>query len=501
MSIQRNIVASYVGQTYTTLVGILLVPTYIRYMGIEAYGLIGFFAVIQGWFQLLDMGLTPTIGREAARLSGGASDALGFRKTLRAFEGVFVAIGASGAVILISLAGLIANRWLRIDQLDAVEVQRAIMLMAVAVALRWLSGLYRGILSGFEEIIWLNGFNMCVATVRFVLVIPFLAYVGASPSYFFMYQLAAAAIEAAALAARAYRLLPRLPDQGRVRWEWQPLAKVQRFALSGAVAALTWTLLTQADKLILSGMVSLTDFAHFTLAVLIASGITMLGSPVTSAILPRLTKLNAQQDEHRISVLYRDATQLVAVITVPIVLVLVCFPVQVLTAWTGQVDIANQAAPVLRLYAVGNGVLAMAGFPYLLQVARGDLSLHLIGNLIFAAAFVPLLVFGVTSYGVVGAGVAWIVANLLPFVVWLPIVHHRFLRGLHLTWLLNDVGIVASATSLGAVVAVQLVEWPGTRAGTVLMLIAFYVGLAAVAVASSSTARRWLFNRAIRSSP
>ena len=57
MSLKRNILANYVGQLYVTLIGILLVPMYVKYMGAEAYGLVGFYAMLQAWFMLLDMGL------------------------------------------------------------------------------------------------------------------------------------------------------------------------------------------------------------------------------------------------------------------------------------------------------------------------------------------------------------------------------------------------------------------------------------------------------------
>ena len=39
--------------------GLVFVPVYIKYLGIESYGLIGFFASLQAWFALLDMGMTP----------------------------------------------------------------------------------------------------------------------------------------------------------------------------------------------------------------------------------------------------------------------------------------------------------------------------------------------------------------------------------------------------------------------------------------------------------
>jgi hypothetical protein len=43
MSLKRNILASYASQIYVTLVGILVLPLYLKYMGAEAYGLVGFF--------------------------------------------------------------------------------------------------------------------------------------------------------------------------------------------------------------------------------------------------------------------------------------------------------------------------------------------------------------------------------------------------------------------------------------------------------------------------
>ena len=79
MSLKRNILASYASQIYVTLVGILILPLYLKYMGAEAYGLVGFFTMLQAWFNLLDMGLTPTVARETARFRGGATDALSYR--------------------------------------------------------------------------------------------------------------------------------------------------------------------------------------------------------------------------------------------------------------------------------------------------------------------------------------------------------------------------------------------------------------------------------------
>ena len=44
-SLRHNLAVSYVSQIYVALLGILVVPAYLREMGVEAYGLIGFFSL------------------------------------------------------------------------------------------------------------------------------------------------------------------------------------------------------------------------------------------------------------------------------------------------------------------------------------------------------------------------------------------------------------------------------------------------------------------------
>ena len=109
MSLKRNILASYASQIYVTLVGILILPLYLKYMGAEAYGLVGFFTMLQAWFNLLDMGLTPTVARETARFRGGATDALSYRRLLRALQLIFFVIAFLGGGAMFMFSGPIAK--------------------------------------------------------------------------------------------------------------------------------------------------------------------------------------------------------------------------------------------------------------------------------------------------------------------------------------------------------------------------------------------------------
>lgn len=482
MSLKRNILANYVSQLYVTAAGIIIVPLYIKYMGAESYGLVGFFAMLQVWSNLLDMGLTPTMARESARYHGGACTALEYRRLARALEGIFCTMALLGGLLLFGLAGPMATGWLRASQLPIQEIIQALQLIAVIVALRWMSGLYRGVITGAERMVWLSAFNSVVATGRFVLVLPVLMYVSATPTTFFRFQLGVAVFELLGLVWMAYRLLPAVPKKHLIKWEWAPLQPVLKFALSIAFTSSVWVLVTQTDKLVLSRILPLADYGYFTVAVLVASGIMIVTGPVSSAIMPRMTRLQAEGKHDELIAVYRQATQLVTVLATPVALVLILFAPQVLWAWTGDAILVNKVAPVLRLYSVGYAFLAVGAFPYYLQYAKGNLRLHLIGNALFVLLLIPSVIWAASHYGMTGAGWAWLLANVIYFLLWPPLVHRKFAPGLHISWQLSDIARPIWLPIATAILFAQLMTWGHFRlllalelsaAGIVLLLLAY----------------------------
>lgn len=417
-------------------------------MGVEAYGLVGFFAMLQMWFNLLDMGLTPTMARETARFWGGATDALSYRHLVRALEGVFLTLALVGGSAMFLAAGYVARDWLQATQLSIEEIQTALQLMAAIVAMRWMCGLYRGAISGSERLVWLGWYNSLIATLRFIGVLPVLIFAGVTPTIFFSYQFIVAGLELAGLILYAYRLLPSIPKGKRLPWSWKPLKPLLKFSLTIAFTASVWVLVTQTDKLVLSKLLPLAEYGYFTLAILVASGVMVISGPVSGAIMPRMAKLEAEDNHADLIRVYRQATQMVAVIASAASVTVAFCAEPLLWAWTGDKILAHQAAPILILYAIGNGLLAVSAFPYYLQYAKGDLRLHLIGNAVFVVMLIPAIIWAASRYGGVGAGYVWLIMNLLSFIAWLPLVHRKFAPGLNLRWYFQDVLVIFGVAAI-----------------------------------------------------
>lgn len=439
MSLKKNIIANYVSQLYVTGIGILILPLYIQYMGAEAYGLVGFFTMLQAWFAVLDLGLTPTIARETARYFSGSMSALAYRQLFRALSLIFIFIAVLGGGVLFAFAEQVASHWLQIATLDLREVLIAVQIMAISVALRWLGGLYRGVITGAEQLVWLSSFNAIIATFRFIAVFATMNIFGYTPLVFFLHQLIVVLIEIIGLYWMASSLLPKKNILTQdIGWSIKPITPLLKFALTIAFTSSVWVFVTQTDKLILSGILPLVEYGYFTLAVLVASAIMIISGPVSNAIMPRMANLHAQAKREEMLQVYRNGTQIVSVLAGTASLVIAFYPKQLLFAWTGDLLLAEAVAPILRLYALGNALLAVGAFPYYLQYALGNLRFHLIGNIIMVVLLIPSIIWAATHFGGVGAGYAWFGMNLFYFIVWVAYVHHNLAPELHTKWLFKD---------------------------------------------------------------
>lgn len=494
LSTKKNIVSSYASQLYSAGIGIFIFPFYIKYMGAESYGLVGFFTMLQAWFALLDLGLTPTIARETARYHGGSMQALRYRQLFRALSTIFVSIAVIGGMALWLLAETIAYKWLQVETLSINMVVVAVQIMAASVPLRWLSGLYRGVITGSERLVWLSGFNAIIATLRFPAVFITMWQYGFTPTVFFWHQLAVAIVEVLGLYLMSNKLKPDVTKSDIIGWSIHPVKPVLKFALTIAFTSSVWVLVTQTDKLILSGILPLAEYGFFTLAVLVANGIMILSAPVSTVIMPRMTRLHAEGKHDEMIQVYRNATQLVSVVAGSASLTIAFFAEELLYAWTGDKEIASNAAPILTLYALGNGVLAVSAFPYYLQYALGNLRYHLIGNLVTVITLIPTIIWAASEHGGVGAGWAWLSINSLYLVLWVGYVHHKIQPGLHLGWLSKDILGIYVPVILFLFLASSYMNYQTRQEAFFTLVVVSFIAILA-AVVSSSVARKVIIQK------
>lgn len=494
MSFKKNAAANYIGTAYSILIGIAILPLYLHYLGAEAFGLVGIFALLQAWLQIMDMGISPTLSRQAAHAKGRKNGYEEFISLLKSVEIFFLVLGFISVISIFLIDNWLATNWVKAEHISVDIVAKCMSIMGLVIAFRWFSSLYRSGITGLENQVWLNMANSVISSARFIGALALLHFVSRNIVDYFLYQLIISIIELYILKIKLYKLLPSNLNK-KLRFSSVAVKKIAPFALGMAYLTGLWLLITQIDKLILSKILTLSDFGYFSLVAIIAGGITQLSAPISQALLPRMTFLLAQDREKDMLVQYRKATQIMAVIIVPVATVVAFNAENLLFTWTGDSEAAIWGAPILYWFALGNGVMALAAFQYYLQFAYGELKLHVIGTTVSALIQVPLIYFAATRFGALGAGIAWFSFRGIFFIIWSPIVHSKFAPGLHLRWLFIDIFPILLVAVFTSYFLSQLIEYSFdiSRFRNLLNLLLVGMAVLLVTMLSSSVLRKHIF--------
>ncbi len=475
ISLKKNIFANYLGQAWIALMGLAFVPVYIHHLGVEAYGLVGFYAILQACLVLVDMAITPMLSREMARYTAGQHSASSIGTLLRSVE--IVAIGA--AFILCAAiwcsASWLAIHWVQAKNLPTTEIERAIATMAIIVALRVLEGVYRGGLLGLQKQVASNAVGAMLATARWGGAAAIVIWVAPNITAFFAWQ---GAVSAAGVLAYRHMLVHALPaTQPPATVSLKALMEVRHFTGGMLATAALALLLTQSDKLLLSRMLSLDVFGYYTLATLASNALYQVVGPITQAFYPRLTELVTQTNDAALAQAYHLGAQLMAVLLLPPALLLMVFGQEILQLWTGDLTLALQVAPVLTLLALGTMLNGLMGMPHMLQLAYGWTGFAARLNMGAVAVLLPLIVWIAPRYGTIGTAWVWVTLNAGYVLVGIHYMHQRLLPQEKWRWYWQDTFLPA-IPAVATIAVSQSIHPPGLGP---LAQSSWFVGTAAIA--------------------
>src|SRR3989442_1965271 len=136
--IRRNIAANFAAQGWIALMGFIFVPFYLRFIGAEGYGLVGFFVLLSSALALLDGGLAVTVTRQtAAYIKGDDEHQARIVSLLRTIECFFWPLALFIALVVASVEPFIPTPWLNVDPSRIPDLVSAERLMAAGLLLRF----------------------------------------------------------------------------------------------------------------------------------------------------------------------------------------------------------------------------------------------------------------------------------------------------------------------------------------------------------------------------
>ena len=278
-----------------------------------------------------------------------------------------------------------------------------------------------------------------------------LAFVSPTIEAFFIWQASVGLVYALAIRTAAWRIIEKTRKN---RFDIDELKRIWRFTASMSLISLMGVVFTQLDKVLLSRMLGLEEFAHYMLATVVVSSLHLLTGPVYNVVYPRFSALVGTGDAEGLTAIYRLSTRMLALVLFPIAMILVVFAEDVVYIWTGNSSIASSVAPVISLLAIGSALNGIMFIPHALQLAFGMARLPLVINGFLMVIILPLIIFFAATYGAIGGAIAWLMLHVsyVFFGTWL--MHKNILIGLGKKWLLIDVGVPLGLTITSGLMAV-----------------------------------------------
>ncbi len=406
-------------------------------MGVEAYGIVGVFVSLQAMLAVLDLGLSQTLSREMARLSVDRNNTGIMADTARTLEIIYWGVGLAVTAVMLLLSHFIAYQWLNPEQLSRESLVEALWIMAVVIGLRWPVALYMGGLNGLQRQVSVNVLLGVVATLQAAGALAVLWFVEPTVRAFFVWQALMALLQVI-----AFRILLRrcLDSERNGEFRKEVLSKLWRFAAGMSGISLFATILTQLDKVLLSKLLSLSEFGYYTFAAAVAAVLSRLIGPVFTAYNPRLTELVSKGDHAELVRIYHQGCQLMAVAILPATLTIAFFSWDILELWTRDNEIVTHSYLLVSLLVIGNSLNGLMHLPYALQLAHGWTRLGLYTNMVAVIVLAPAIFFATNYWGVVGAASVWIVLNSGYMLINIQIMHRRLLINEKWRWYWGDVG-------------------------------------------------------------
>ena len=196
--------------------------------------------------------------------------------------------------------------------------------------------------------------------------------------------------------------------------------------------------LSQADKFFVSYYASLESYGYYTFAATVAGGLHFFVGPVITTYYPKFAKLVAENNPIELEKVYELSTTLIIVITLPITVVLVLYPSEIIEIWSGNSGLAQQSATFVQLLVLGTFANTLIWMPYQFQLAHGwtELSVRINATTLLLAMVSSFLL--VPQYGGLAAASTWVAINVLLVILNVAFMHRKLLIGKRRQWMKNN---------------------------------------------------------------
>lgn len=407
----RNVLWNLLGIGVPLLAAVVAIPILIKGLGTDRFGVLTLAWMLVGYFSLFDLGLSRALTKLVAEnLSKRHEQRI--PSLIWTSLSLMAVLGIIGAAVVAFLADWLVRDVLKIPVSLRPETLTSFYILAASIPVVIGATGLRGILEAHQRFGLVNAVRIPLGLFTFVgplLVLPFSRSLSAVVTALVFARL----LSWCTYAALCIRVEPALLGSVSVRRSLVP--ELISFGGWMTITNIVSPLMVYMDRFLIGAVVSMAAVAYYTTPYEIVTKLWIIPTALMGVVFPAFAAFLVDNPV-RAARLFGRAVSYIFMVLFPVVLIIVTFAREGLTAWLGS-GFAENSTLVLQFLAIGIFINGHAHVPFgLLQSAgRPDLVAKL--HLCELPVYLVVLWWLMTDHGIVGAAVAWLARVVVDAVI------------------------------------------------------------------------------------
>ncbi len=400
--IARDLGWSIAGTVLPLLVAVFAIPVLISGIGLQKFGLLTLAWVVVGYFSLFDLGLGRAMTLQISQKQAAGQD-YEIPSVVWLGMGLMTALGVAGGLFFGLLAPWIVEQKFAVPPEFYPELRSTIVLLALSIPLVIVSTGLRGILEAKRRFDIINLVRIPQGVMTYLGPVAMLPFSNQLP-HLVATLVVVRAISLVALGLICLRAYPELSRPAP--YSRRLLREMLSFGGWITVSNIVGPLIVYLGRLVLAALVSAEAVAYFSVPQDMLINLITVPTLIIGVFFPRF----AQDFAHNPAAVrrsYRHALMLNVMALVPAVIIICVLARPGLAFWITP-DFADASYRVVQILAVAMLVNSIGYIAQSVVQANGraDLTAKLL--VLELAAYIPYLWLLISTWGIEGAAVAWL---------------------------------------------------------------------------------------------
>lgn len=397
----RHIGWNLVGQGAPLLAALVSIPLLIKRIGVDRFGILTIAWMLIGYFSLFDLGIgramSQLVSEKLAREEHDTLPALVWTGLI-----AMLALGVVATAVIVGLSGWAIEGGLKIPLALRAEARNALLVLAPAVPMVVVATGLRGILEAKQQFRATNLVRIPLGILMFIGPLCVLPWTNSLVAIFGVLLM----IRLVTMVALFLMCRGTLPEIARIQFDRRILPELFKSGGWMTVSNIISPVMVQMDRFVIGAMLSMAAVTYYATPFEMVTKILIISGAISGVAFPSFARILARRDGQEANRLYWRSVKLVALGTVPPVVIIELCADFVLRFWLHGV-LPAESALVLRILALGVLLNALAAVPFacLQGAKRADITAKI--HMAEVPCYLLALLFVVPQFGIVGTAGIW----------------------------------------------------------------------------------------------